>query len=400
MKTKNNRPKLAVSLTRSAVVPDRSNTRNGSFARTLPGHTDRLFRFFLNVRFGQHAFQRGRHAFCTLRSAFSIPRLALFFLAASLTAFHGLSAELLKKVADIPLPGGATRFDYASLDSAAGRLYFSHMGDGKLMVFDTRAEKLATNLPGFPTMTGVLAVPPLHRVYGSVTKNHEVAVVDTETLSVIKRIPDGKFPDGLAFSPETQKLYVSDESGGVDTVIDTKTNEKLRSIPLGGEAGNTQYDPTSHLIYVAVQTRNQLVAIDPQSDKITARYDLKKGDHPHGFYIDAPRNRAYISCQGDNKLIVFNLDSYQEEDVFPVEPDPDVLSFDSELNMLYVACESGGVSIFKADNGKLTKLGDADVGPNSHTVAVDSKTHKAYFPLKNLNGAPVLRIMIPLRTPL
>jgi hypothetical protein len=77
-------------------------------------------------------------------------------LAASLAAFHGLSAELLKKVADIPLPGGATRFDYASLDAAAARLYFSHMGDGKLMVFDTSAEKLVTNLPGFPTMTGVL----------------------------------------------------------------------------------------------------------------------------------------------------------------------------------------------------------------------------------------------------
>lgn len=316
-------------------------------------------------------------------------------LAAFLTALQGLSAELLKKVADIPLPGGATRFDYASIDAAAGRLYFSHMGDGKLMVFDIRAEKLVTNLPGFPTMTGVLVVPSLKRVYSSVTKNHEVAVVDTETLAIVKRIPDGKFPDGLAFSPETKKLYVSDESGGVDTVIDTTTNEKLRSIPLGGEAGNTQYDPTSHLIYVAVQTRNQLVAIDPQTDKITARYDLKKGNHPHGFFIDAPRNRAYISCQGDNKLIVFDLDSRQEEDVFPVEPDPDVLAFDTELHLLYVACESGGVSIFKADGGKLTKLGDADVGPNSHTVAVDSKSHKAYFPIKNLNGTPVLRIMPP-----
>src|SRR5947208_15513648 len=99
--------------------------------------------------------------------------LVLFFLAlaAQMTAFQGLAADLLKKVADIPLPGGTTRFDYASLDAAAGRLYFSHMGDGKLMVFDTRAEKLVTNLPGFPTMTGVLVVPSLHRVYGSVTKN-------------------------------------------------------------------------------------------------------------------------------------------------------------------------------------------------------------------------------------
>src|SRR5436190_24183196 len=104
-------------------------------------------------------------------------------LTACLSSFQGFAAELLKKVADIPLPGGATRFDYASLDAAAGRLYFSHMGDGKLMVFDIRTEKLVTNLPGFPTMTGVLVVPSLKRVYGSVTKNHEVAVLDTESLT-------------------------------------------------------------------------------------------------------------------------------------------------------------------------------------------------------------------------
>jgi DNA-binding beta-propeller fold protein YncE len=318
-------------------------------------------------------------------------------LVACSTAFQGLSADLLKKVADVPLPGGATRFDYQSLDSGANRLYFSHMGDGKLMVFDTKTEALVTNLPGFPTMTGVLVVPALKRVYCSVTKNHEIAVVDTESLTVVKRIPDGRFPDGLAFSPETKKLYVSDESGGVDTVIDTTTNEKLHAISLGGEAGNTQYDPTSHRIYVAVQTRNQLVAIDPQTDKISGRYDLKMGKHPHGFYIDAPQNRAYISCQGDNKLIVFNLSTHQEEEVFPVEPDPDVLAFDSQLNLLYVACESGGVSLFEVEKGKLVKLGDADVGPNSHTVAVDSKSHKAYFPLKNVNGAPVLRIIVPTR---
>src|SRR5262249_12934615 len=147
---------------------------------------------------------------------------------------------LLKKVADIPLPGGTTRFDYQSLDTSAGRLYFSHMGDGQLMVFDIPTEKLVAQLPDFPTMTGVLVVPSLKRVYGSVTKNHEVAVVDTETLKIVKQIPDGKFPDGLAYSPETKKLYVSDESGGVDTVIDTTSNEKLRAIPLDGEAGNTQ----------------------------------------------------------------------------------------------------------------------------------------------------------------
>jgi DNA-binding beta-propeller fold protein YncE len=302
---------------------------------------------------------------------------------------------LLEPVADIPLPGESTRFDYMSLDAAAARLYFSHMGDGTLVIFDTKAEKIITNLPGFPVMTGVLVLPSLKKVYGSVTKNHEVAVVDTEKLSIIKRIPDGKFPDGLAYSPETHKVFVSDEAGEVETVINTQTDEKVNTIEMGGEVGNTQYDPTSHLIYACVQTRNQLVAINPKTEKIAARYDLKDGKHPHGFYIDDQRNKAYIACQDDAKLIVFNLKTHRQEDVFSIGKSPDVLAFDRSLNRLYVACESGVVSIFKVRDGKLMKEGDMEVGPNCHTVAVDSKTHKVYFPLKNLNGAPVLRIMIP-----
>src|SRR5205823_4016215 len=156
--------------------------------------------------------------------------------------------------------------------------------DGDLVVFDTKTETVVTNMSGFPVMTGVLAVPSLKKVYGSVTLNHEVAVVNTETLTVMKRIPDGRFPDGLAYSPETRRIFVSDEAGGVETVIDALTDEKIGMIEMGGEVGNTQYDPTSHLIYACVQTRNQFVAIDPEKKAIIARYDLKQADHPHGFY--------------------------------------------------------------------------------------------------------------------
>ncbi|MDQ6632008.1 MAG: YncE family protein [Verrucomicrobiota bacterium] len=299
---------------------------------------------------------------------------------------------------DIPLPGKPTRFDYQSYDEQKNRLYISHMGDGELVVFDTKAEKVVTNLSGFPVITGVLVVPSLKKVYGSVTKNHEMAVVDTEKLSVIKRIPDGKFPDGLAYSPETRRIFVSDESGEVETVIDAMTDEKIGTIKMGGEVGNTQYDPTSHLIYACEQKKNQFVAIDPEKKSIVARYDLKGGKHPHGFYIDDQHNKAYIACQGDAKLIVFDLATHQEKENFPIGGDPDVLAYDRKLNVLYVACESGVVSIFECGD-KLIKLADQKVGANCHSVAVDSETHKVYFPLKNVKGAPLLRIMIPKESP-
>ena len=303
--------------------------------------------------------------------------------------------SFLKSVADVSLPGGTTRFDYQSFDPKTGRLYLSHMGDGNVVVFDTKTNRVVANIPGFPSVTGVLVVPALKSVYASVTHNHEVAVLDTETLVASKRIKDGKFPDGLAYSPQTHKVFVSDEAGGVETVIDTGRNERVNTIEMGGEVGNTQYDPVSHLIYACVQTRNELVEINPETDKIQARYHLKGGEHPHGLYIDDQNGKAYIACEGDNKLLVFDMKNHSVENVFPVADGPDVLAFDRGLRLLYVACESGAVSLFRNSSGKLKKVEDANVGPNSHSVSVDSETHRAYFPLKNVNGSPTLRIMTP-----
>jgi hypothetical protein len=37
--------------------------------------------------------------------------------------------------------------------------------------------------------------------------------------------------------------------------------------------------------------------------------------------------------------------------------------------------------------------------PHAHTVAVDSKAHLVYFPLENVGGHPLLRIMQPVNKP-
>jgi YVTN family beta-propeller protein len=325
----------------------------------------------------------------------TVLRLALAALLLFAPAEVIKAQSFLKTVADVPLPGGTTRFDYQSLDPSTGRLYLSHMGDGSVVVFDTTTNKVLANVPGFPTVTGVLVVPALKSVYASVTHNHEIAVLDTEKLMVTKRIKDGKFPDGLAYSPERHKVFISDEAGGVETVIDAQRNERVNTIEMGGEVGNTQYAPATHLIYACVQTRNELVEINPETDEIQARYHLPGGQHPHGFYIDDQHGKAYIACEGDNKLLVFDMKNHSVENVFPVANGPDVLAFDRGLQLLYVACESGFVSIFRNSNGKLEKVGNVNVGPNSHSVSVDSETHRTYFPLKNVRGSPILRIMAP-----
>src|SRR2546425_12053817 len=308
----------------------------------------------------------------------------------------GESGEpLLSKLIDLPLPGQPSRFDYQSLDSKARRLYFSHMGDGELVVLNTETREVVAHLPGFPRTTGVLVVPELQKAFVSVPGNREVAVVDTRTLKVLSRVPDGEFPDGLAYAPEVHKVFVSDEKGGKETVIDGQTNQRIGSIDLGGEIGNTQYDPASRLIFANVQSTGELVAIDPKSDRIVGRHALKGGDGPHGLLIDAPKMLAFAACEGDSKLLVIDMETFGVKQVLSTGEGPDVLALDTGLERLYVATESGIVSIFQLHGRTLEKLQDLSVAPNAHTISVDSNTHEVYLPLKSVEGHPVLRIMKP-----
>jgi len=265
----------------------------------------------------------------------------------------------MKLVREVPLPGPANRFDYQSFDPVTGRIYMNHMNAGTTVVFDANGAKVIAEVTGVPRATGVWAVPSHHQVYVSAAGSHDVAIVDDRTLKIVARVGGIRFPDGIAFAAAADKVFVSDESGGADIVIDPNTQKKRSTIALGGEAGNTHYDSVSHCILVAVQTRNQLVAIDPATERLVQRYNLPGSDGPHGFALDEPGRLAFVSSEGNSRL--------------------------------YVASESGALSAFQLDGKSLRAIGQVRA-PHAHTVSVDPRTHLVYLPLENIRGRPVLRI--------
>ena len=306
------------------------------------------------------------------------------------------AAELapLEFVADVPLSGAAVRFDYQSIDVASNRLYIAHMNADQLVVFDTKKRSVIATLAGFPDVHGVIVVPELNRVYASATGDHKVYAVDAETLKTIAKAGPIHYPDGLAYAPGVKRVFVSDEHGNADAVVDAVTGALLKTIPLGGNAGNTVYDPGSGKILVSVSQKNELVMIDPASEAIIGRYALPGIEGPHGVALDVTARLAFIAGEGNNKLAVFDLSTMRVLGTYAVGRSPDVLAFDPGMKMLYVAAESGQVTVFQENEKNLVFKGRINM-PHAHTVSVDPQTHLVYFPLQNLNGHPVLRIMTP-----
>ena len=301
----------------------------------------------------------------------------------------------LRQVMDVPLTGRASRLDYQTFDPQSGRLYIAHLGDSMVTVFDTKRQKVIGDVKDLKSVHGVLAVPELHRVYASATGTNELAVIDDETLQIVARVPAGDYPDGIAYAGKEKKLYVSDKQGKTDTVIDARDNKVVTTIQLGGPAGNTQYDAASDRIFVSVHKLNQIIEIDPQTDKVVGNYPLAGCSDSHGLLIDGKNHFAFSACEGNAKLAMFDLSAKKLVSIYPVGKDPDVLAFDSDLGRLYVSAESGVLAIFDEREGKLDKVASGFFASNAHTVAVDSVTHRVYLPLENVDGKPVLRIVVP-----
>jgi YVTN family beta-propeller protein len=320
--------------------------------------------------------------------------LGALFLSAT-TAAAGDAAPLpLKQVADVPLSGKPTRLDYQSLDPTTHLLFIAHLGDGVVHVVNTETGKVVADIANVAQVHGVLAVPELGRAYATATGSKEVVAIDEKTLKVIARIPATGYPDGLAYDPGTMKLYISDEERGDEVVIDMRENRRVATIALGGEAGNTQYDPASKHIFVNVQTTDELVEIDPAKDEVVSRTKLEGADGNHGLFIDAERRLAFAACEGNSTLLVIDMTTKKVVQSFPVGKGVDVLAFDPARRWLYASSESGMISIFEiGEDRSVRKAFEGFLANNAHTVAVDPARRRVYFPLKNVGGKPILRIM-------
>lgn len=320
---------------------------------------------------------------------------ALAALTAPLAA-GGADLPLRAARPDIVLPGRADRFDYASVDAQRRLLFLAHLGSGMVTVVDLRNEQVIANIPNVPAVHGVLAVPELAEAFATATGSNRLDVISEKRFRVIAQAPAGIYPDGMAYAPDARKLYVSDESGRTETVIDTQTNRRIATIPMGGEVGNSQYDAAGHRVLVAVQTRDEIAAIDPRTDSIAGRYPLPKScDDDHSLLIDPSARLAFAACDGNAKLLLIDLTGMSTLSIQDVGRDPDVLAFDAGLQRLYVASESGVVSVFELRGRQLRLIGKSHLAYEAHSVAVDPTTHRVYFPLQNIHGRGVLRVMAP-----
>ncbi|MGQ4615152.1 YncE family protein [Nocardia sp. R7R-8] len=329
---------------------------------------------------------------CTLAALLGAVAVAVSGCSASPSPGPPHTGELpLRRVAQLGLTGGPVRFDYTSLDAGRGLLFVAHMGAGEVVEVDVRAHQVVRTIPDVPDVHGVIVVPDIHRVYATATGRNQLVAIDEDSGAVVFTAPTGEYPDGLAYDPVRHAVWTTNEHAGTETVVDADTGAVRATVAVGGEVGNVVYDPVTDRMVVAVQGRNDLAVIDPANFMVTDRISTPGCDHPHGQALDSVGRLMFVGCEAGAAMVTVDLTARAVTGRDPVGDTPDVLVYDSGAHRVYVAAESGWVSVFDRRDGHTVAVGAAHLADGAHSLAVDPATHHSYFPVpKGPDGAPVL----------
>jgi len=306
------------------------------------------------------------------------------------------SGATLKKVAEFDLPGpGGKRFDYLTIDADDHYLIAAHLAAGQTYVIDLRTNKVVATVDDTPGVEGVEYVPGVKKFYTSNALDNTLGVVDLRQMKVIKKLPTERKPDGIAYAAPFHKLYVSDERGKAEAVVDVMKDEIVKTLHFDSETGMPQYDTVAHKVYVNLQDQNIFAVIDPATDEVIGRYPVWRCKGNHGMTLDPKHHRAFLSCEQNNLMTVFDLDKHEPIAFLRLADGPDVIKFDPGLGRIYAACYSGAISVFHEDDpNHYQKVEDFKVQHAVHSLAVDPETHRVYTPEQEEDGKPVARMVV------
>jgi YVTN family beta-propeller protein len=322
--------------------------------------------------------------------------MLLLFALATCACALAQTSSLLRPAGFIDVPGPkGKRFDYLTIDSSRRLLLATHLGAGLLYVIDLNSNRVVKTISDLPGIEGVEIAPDVKKVYTSNWFENKIGVIDLERLKLIKKIPTQAKPDGIAYAVPFHKIYVSDERAKAEAVVDVAKDEVIKTLYFDSETGNVRYDSVSRHVFVSLQDKNAISEIDPATDREIGEYSVGQCRGNHGMALDAEHRLAFLACEDNNLMTVFDLESHKPIANLPTAEGGDVITYDSGLRRIYVACYSGSISVFQEDDARhFRKLGDVPVEKKVHSLAVDGSTHRVYLPEQESGGKPAARIAI------
>jgi DNA-binding beta-propeller fold protein YncE len=273
--------------------------------------------------------------------------------------------------------GGEGGWDYASVDSAARRLYVTH--GTKIVVIDLDKNAVVGEITDTPGVHGFALAPELGLGFSSNGMENKASIVDLKTLQTKSKVETGANPDAILYDPGRKEVYAFNGRGRSATVFEAESGKAVTTIPLSGKPEFAQEDLKAGRIYNNIEDKNEVVVIDTKTHSVVANWPIAPGEGASGMAIDLANHRLFLGA--DKLMVMMDSASGKVVATVPIGPGVDANSFDPETKLVFASCGGDGtVTIAHEDSpDKLTVVQVLQTVRGARTMTLDPKTHRIYL---------------------
>lgn len=284
-----------------------------------------------------------------------------------------------------PVPGDGG-FDYATIDSAARRLYLSH--GTEVNVIDPDTGKSVGVIPDTPGVHGIVIASEFKHGFTTNGRENKVSMFNPTDLSLIKKIDVGKGPDGIYYDAATKRVFTCNHGSDDMTVIDAATGDVVGAVKLDG-GGEAMLAAKDGLIYVNVEDKGEVAAFDPKTLDVKHRYSIGIAKTPTGLAYDPKTNRLFIGCRQPPTMVVMDAGNGRVVAHFPIGAGVDWASWDATNKIAFASCGDGTLATFHQKSAnEYEDMGAVKTEPGAKTMAFDVKTGRLFLPTADMEQAP------------
>jgi hypothetical protein len=284
--------------------------------------------------------------------------------------------------------GGEGGWDYLTVDPQTHRLYVPRSTN--TMVIDSESGKTIADIPGQKRAHGVAIVPQAGRGFISDGGGDGAVVIfDLKTNAVLGVIAAQPDADGIIFDPASGRvLVVSGDKGVLMTLkpdVDPKTGKLDPPIDLGGKPEFLAGDGKGN-VYINLVDKNEIVVVNLNARKVTARWSVSPGGAPVGMSMDTKKRLLFIGCRNPQKLIVMSADNGKVLADLPIGASVDATKIDDGL--AFASCADGSLAVAREMSpGKFEIVQTVKTPLGARTMGIDPTTHMIYLPTSEFEEA-------------
>jgi YVTN family beta-propeller protein len=195
------------------------------------------------------------------------------------------AGKVLKKI-DLLLQGG----HYLQIQPGTDKLYYPHRNDNRVVVVDTKTDRITKIIPVEGGPVGV-AFAPNGEVWFHEDGDGSVTVANSKTDEVIKVIQTaGKGAGRMAVSADGRYAASTHSTSEDVAIIDAASKTMLATVKIGRGPGFPIFSPDSTKLYVMLSAMGDVAVVDLKTMSVAARHKVGKDPFGGGLIRRAGRS--------------------------------------------------------------------------------------------------------------